>query len=72
MNEADAKKSEGDDKRSRPGSERVPQDADQTTGQGDLDSGAVGEPSQDRAGHQDVSAPTDCELALDGTADATS
>ena len=74
MNEADAKKGEGEDKRSRPGPERVGQDADAPTGQGDHDSGAEGEPPQEGARHQDVSAPADRELAIDidRTADATS
>jgi hypothetical protein len=72
MNEADAKKGEGEDRRSRPGPERVRQDADAATGQGDHESGAAGEPPQEGAGRQDDSEPADCELALDRTADATS
>jgi hypothetical protein len=73
MNEADAKKGEGDDKRNRPGAEKVRQDADATTtDQGDHDSGAEGERPQEGVDHQNVAMPADCELALDGTADATS
>lgn len=72
MNEADAKKGDGDDKRSRPGPERVRQDADARTGGGDHDSGAAGEPPLEGAGHQDDCAPADFELALDRTADAAS
>lgn len=71
MNEADAKKGEGDDKRNRPGSEKVRQDADATS-QRDHDSGAAGEPPQEGGGHQGDSGPADCELAIDRIADATS
>lgn len=70
MNEADAKKGEGDDKRSRPGPERV-RHADAATGQGDHYSGTAAEPAQEGARRRDDSAPVDCELPMDRAADAT-
>jgi hypothetical protein len=72
MNEADAKKGEGDAKRSRPGPEAVWQHADAATGQDDHDSGAAVELPQEAADHQDIAALADGELALAGTANATS